>query len=135
MCDAVFLDGQQLKMRALETRQQHVLDGLDGDRDLSLIWDLQFPELGNTVEIVTAYMRIVVWLQHEGLLKDVRLPLLHHAHAYRKEILSSSRDTWCCCSPLECESRHHLSNLMCPGAVPTERLKRTRCIVLALTDL
>lgn len=74
MCDAVFLDGQQLKMRALETRQQHVLDGLDGDRDLSLSWDLQFPELGNTIEIVTAYMRVVVWLQYEGLLEDVRLP-------------------------------------------------------------
>ena len=75
VCDAVFLDGQQLKMRALETRQQHRLDGLDGDRDLSLSWDLQFPELGNTVEIVTAYMRVVVWLQHEGFLEDVRLPM------------------------------------------------------------
>jgi hypothetical protein len=79
VCDAVFLDGQQLKMHALETRQQHALDGLDGDRDLSLSWDMHFPELGNTVEIVTAYMRVVVWLQHEGFLEDVRLPI----HAIR----------------------------------------------------
>lgn len=58
-------------MRAFETRQQHALEGADGDRDLCMTWDMQFPELGNTAEIVTKDMRVVVWLQHEGVLEDV----------------------------------------------------------------
>ena len=50
-------------------------DRLDnGDRDLSLNWDLQFPELGNAVEIVTQYIRVVVWLNHESYL-EVSQPL------------------------------------------------------------
>ena len=63
-------------MRASETRQQHVMDGLDGDRDLSINWDLEYPELGNAVEIVTQYMRVIVWLNHEGYLEDVSHCLL-----------------------------------------------------------
>jgi len=83
----VFLDGQQLKMRASETRQQHVMDGLDGDRDLSINWDLEYPELGNTVEIVTQYMRVIVWLNHEGYLEDVshRLLLLNSLQCLQRK--------------------------------------------------
>ena len=68
---AAFLDGQQLKMRALETEQQHEMGGLDGNRDLSMNWDLHYPELGNTVEVITQYLRVVVWLKHESFLEDV----------------------------------------------------------------
>lgn len=63
-------------MRALETEQQHVMNSMDGNRDLSMNWDLHYPELGNTVEIITDFMRVVVWLNHESYLEDVRpLPL------------------------------------------------------------
>ncbi len=74
---AVFLNGQQLKMRAAETEQQHVMDGGRGNKDLSMNWDLQYPELGNTVEIITQYMRVVVWLNHESFLEDVSTCLWH----------------------------------------------------------
>ena len=62
---AVFMDGLQLKMRPSETQQQHVLDDLGGSSVFSLNWDLQFPELGNTAEITSAFMRVVVWLSPE----------------------------------------------------------------------
>ena len=68
---AVFLDGQQLKMRALETEQQHEMGGVDENRALIMNWDLHYPELGNTVEVITQYMRVVVWLNHESFLEDV----------------------------------------------------------------
>ena len=68
---AVFMDGLQLKMRPSETQQQHVLDDLDGSSVFSLNWDLHFPELGNTVEITTAFMRVIVWLSPEILPVEV----------------------------------------------------------------
>lgn len=68
---AVFMDGLQLKMRPAETQQQHVLDDLGGSSVFSLSWDLQFPELGNTAEITTAFMRVVVWLSPEAFSAEV----------------------------------------------------------------
>ena len=68
---AVFMDGLQLKMRPSETQQQHVLDDLGGSSVFSLNWDLQFPELGNTAEITTAFMRVVVWLSPETFSAEV----------------------------------------------------------------
>ena len=65
------MDGLQLKMRPSETQQQHVLDDLDGSALFSLNWDLQFPELGNTAEITTAFMRVVVWLSPETFPAEV----------------------------------------------------------------
>ena len=47
------------------------MDGGHGNTDLSMNWDLHYPELGNTVEIITQYMRVVVWLNQESFLEDV----------------------------------------------------------------
>ena len=71
---AVFMDGLQLRMRPSETQQQHVLDDLDGSAAFSLNWDLQFPELGNTAEITSAFMRVVVWLSPGILPAEVSQP-------------------------------------------------------------
>ncbi len=63
-------------MRASETEQQHVMNGGHGNTDLSMNWDLHYPELGNTVEVITQYMRVVVWLNHESFAEDVSPSLL-----------------------------------------------------------
>ncbi len=39
-------------MREAETKQEHMLSVEDGSY-LLLVWSLQYPELGNAVEIVT----------------------------------------------------------------------------------
>ncbi|BDA47593.1 hypothetical protein COCOBI_10-4420 [Coccomyxa sp. Obi] len=58
---AVFMDGQELQMREAETKQEHFL-GTEEGSELLLAWSLQYPELGNAVELVTDLLRVVIWL-------------------------------------------------------------------------
>ncbi|EIE23673.1 hypothetical protein COCSUDRAFT_41846 [Coccomyxa subellipsoidea C-169] len=58
---AVFMNGQELRMREEQTKQERMLAVEDGS-ELLLAWSLQYPELGNAVEIVTDLLRIVTWV-------------------------------------------------------------------------
>lgn len=49
---AVFMNGEELRMREEETKQERVM-GADDGSELQLAWNLHYPELGNAVEIVT----------------------------------------------------------------------------------
>ena len=46
------MDGKELQMREAETKQEHFL-GTEEGCELLLAWSLEYPELGNAVELVT----------------------------------------------------------------------------------